>query len=63
MMQEAVRELRDEGVKQLETYVHPENFKMNRRIEKWSRTEELQDVTFRKTLQEGEVVYFIDLEA
>lgn len=63
MMQEAVRELRDEGVKQLETYVHPENFKMNRALEKWSRTEELQDVTFRKTLQEGEVVYFIDLEA
>jgi RimJ/RimL family protein N-acetyltransferase len=63
MMQAAVRELRAEGIKQLEAYIHPENSKMIRALQKWSRTEELQDVTFRRTVQQGEVVYFIELEA
>ncbi len=62
MMQETVRELRGEGVKQLESYVHPENGKMKMALQKWGRARELQDVTFRKTIQEGEVVYSIDLE-
>lgn len=63
LLQAAVRELRTEGVKQLEAYVHPENSKMKRALQKWSRTEELQDVTFRRTVQQGEVVYVIELEA
>jgi len=63
LLQAAVRELRAEGIKQLEAYIHPENSKMKRALQKWSRTEELQDVTFRRTIQQGEVVYLIELEA
>lgn len=63
LMQEVVREQRDEGTRKLEAYIHPDNFKMLSAFQKWSRAEELQDVTFRKTLEDGAFVYEIDLAA
>ncbi len=63
MMQAVIQASRKEGVKQLEAYVHPENIKMQGALQKWSRVEEMRDVTFRKTFPEGEVVYTIDLGA
>jgi len=63
MLQQVVRELRTEGVKRIESYIHPENGKMKRALQKWSQTQELQDVIFRKSVQEGEIVYSLDLEA
>jgi RimJ/RimL family protein N-acetyltransferase len=63
MLQQVVRELRAEGVKRIESYIHPENGKMKRALQKWSQTQELQDVQFRKSVQEGEIVYRLDLEA
>ncbi len=61
MMQELIQDLRQASVKHLEAYVHLENIKMNQAFQKWSRPGELQDVTIRRTIQEGEVVYFIDI--
>jgi RimJ/RimL family protein N-acetyltransferase len=63
MMQAVIQASRKEGVKQLEAYVHPENIKMQGALQKWSRMEEMRDVTFRKTFREGEIVYTIDLGA
>ena len=61
MMQCAIQDLRQARVKHLEAYVHPENIKMNQAFQKWSRPGGLQDVTIRKTIQEGEVVYLINI--
>src|SRR6266699_1325583 len=61
MMQCAIQDLRQARVKHLEAYVHPENIKMNQAFQKWSRPGELQDVTIRKTIQKGEVVYLMNI--
>ena len=63
MLQQVVRELRAEGVKQIESYIHPENSKMKRALQKWGQAQELQDVQFRKSFREGEIVYRLGLEA
>jgi hypothetical protein len=36
---------------------------MKRALQKWSQAQELQDVLFRKSVKEGEIVYCLDLEA
>jgi RimJ/RimL family protein N-acetyltransferase len=63
MLQQVVCELRAEGVKQIESYIHPENSKMKRALQKWGQAQELQDVQFRKSFREGEIVYRLGLEA
>src|SRR6266699_1173420 len=57
----SIQDLRQARVKHLEAYVHPENIKMNQAFQKWSRPGELQDVTIRKTIQKGEVVYLMNI--
>jgi RimJ/RimL family protein N-acetyltransferase len=63
MLQEAVRVLREEGVSHLEAYIHPDNWKMQKAFQKWSRTEELRDVTFRISIGDGEIIYALDVES
>ena len=63
MLQATVRVLREEGVSHLEVYVHPDNRKMQKAFQKWSQTEELHDVTFRGSVEDGEIVYVLDLES
>jgi RimJ/RimL family protein N-acetyltransferase len=61
MLRESIQDLRQAKIKHLEAYVHPENIKMNRAFQKWSRPGEMQDTAIRKAIQEGEVVYLIDI--
>jgi RimJ/RimL family protein N-acetyltransferase len=61
LLQDAVQEARDEGIRRLESYVHLENNKMKKALQKWSQTEAMHDVTIRKSLQEGEIVFRLDI--
>ena len=63
MLQETVRVRREEGVSHLEVYIHPDNRKMQNALQKWSHTEELHDVTFRRSIEDGEIIYTLDLES
>ena len=63
MLQETVRVLREEGVSHLEVYIHPDNRKMQNALQKWSQTEELHDVTFRRSIEDGEMSYTLDLDS
>ena len=63
MRQEAVRVLREEGVSHLEVRIHPDNSKIQNARQKWSQTEELHVVAFRRSIEDGEIVYVIDLES
>lgn len=63
MLLETIRVLREEGVTRLEAYIHPDNSKMQKAFQKWSRSEELRDVTFRRAVGDGEVIYTLDFKA
>jgi RimJ/RimL family protein N-acetyltransferase len=63
MLQETVHVLRDEGVSHLVVYVHPDNRKMQNALQKWRQTEELRDVTFRRSIEDGEMSYALDLKS
>jgi len=62
MLQEAVREMRENNVKTLTFFVHPDNVKMKSALQHWSRAQEWQDVPFQKALREGEVVYAVNVD-
>ena len=63
MLQATARVLREEGVSHLMVYIHPDNRKMQNALQKWSQTEELHDVTFRRSIEDGEMSYALDLES
>ncbi len=63
LLREAIQAARQEGVKRLEAYVHPDNLKVHRAFQKWCQAKALREGTLRKTFREGEVVYALEMAA